>query len=145
MIAGSNISKAKSNESPGENNSSGGGRSPSKNQNENEGLKVGSVGSPGENGGATVSKSKSQPSDNQIMIHGVMMNALNASTGEEESLASGGGDAYDKIKPLSKKSFDEDKTTSLQEGGGGNLHLKTYYNNITSTTMSSTMDHHHHD
>lgn len=32
MIAGSNISKAKSNESPGENNSSGGGRSPSKNQ-----------------------------------------------------------------------------------------------------------------
>lgn len=80
------------------------------------------------------------------MIHGVMMNALNASTGEEESLASGGGDMYDKIKPLSKKSFDEDKTTSLQEGGGGgNLHLKTYYNNITSTTMSSTMDHHHHD
>ena len=47
------------------------------------------------------------------MIQGVIVNAFNASTGEEESMASGGGgDAYDKIKPLSKKSFDEDKTTS---------------------------------
>lgn len=140
------MSKAKSNECPGETHSSGGGSSPSKNHNEGgEGLKVGSVENSGGNCGATVTKSKSQPNENQIMIQGVMMNTMGASTGEEESLTSGGGDAYDKIKPLSKKSFDEDKTTSQQLGGGGNLHLKTYYNNITSTTMSSTKDHHHHD
>ena len=80
------------------------------------------MGSAGENV-QTMSKSKSQPNENQMMIQGV--NAFNASTGEEESLASG-GDAYDKIKPLSKKSFDEDKTTSNQVGGNeGNLHLKS--------------------
>jgi len=74
------------------------------------------------------------------MIQGVNFNALTASTGEEES--GGGGDAYDKIKPLSKKSFDEDKTLSSLSGlgaGGGNLNLKTNYNNITSITSSSTL------
>ncbi len=43
------------------------------------------------------------------MMQGVIsaFNQLNGSTGEGESMAS--SDAYDKIKPLSKKSFDEDK------------------------------------
>ncbi len=73
----------------------------------------------------TTTQSKSQPNDNQIMIQGVNLNALTASTGEEES----GGDAYDKIKPLSKKSFDEDKTLNSMLGlgggtGGGNLNLR---------------------
>ena len=123
MMGVSSLNKAKSNECAGETHSGSG--SPPKHQNEGEGgIKIGSVGSAGENV-QTVSKSKSQPNENQIMIQGVIVNAFNVSTGEEESLASG-GDAYDKIKPLSKKSFDEDKTTSNQVGGNeGNLHLKS--------------------
>jgi hypothetical protein len=44
------------------------------------------------------------------MMQGVIaaFNQFNGSTGEGESMAS--SDAYDKIKPLSKKSFDEDKS-----------------------------------
>jgi hypothetical protein len=120
MMGVSSLNKAKSNECAEETHSGSG--SPPKHQTEGEGgIKIGSVGSAGENV-QTKSKSKSQPNENQIMIQGV--NAFNASTGEEESLASG-GDAYDKIKPLSKKSFDEDKTTSNQVGANeGNLHLK---------------------
>jgi hypothetical protein len=124
MMGVASLNKAKSNECAGETHSSSG--SPPKHQTEGEsGIKIGSVESAGDNV-QTLSKSKSQPSENQIMIQGVIVNAFNASTGEEESLASGGGDAYDKIKPLSKKSFDEDKTTSYQVGGNeGNLHLKS--------------------
>jgi hypothetical protein len=119
MMGVASLNKAKSNECAEETHSGSG--SPQKHQKEGE-ILIGSVGIANENV-QTVSKSKSQPSENQIMIQGV--NAFNASTGEEESLASG-GDAYDKIKPLSKKSFDEDKTTSNQVGGNeGNLHLKS--------------------
>jgi hypothetical protein len=88
MMGVASLNKAKSNECAEETHSGSG--SPPKHQTGEGGI-------------------KSQPNENQIMIQGV--NAFNASTGEEESLASG-GDAYDKIKPLSKKSFDEDKTTS---------------------------------
>jgi hypothetical protein len=74
------------------------------------------------------------------MMQGVNFNALNASTGEEES--GGGGDAYDKIKPLSKKSFDEDKNmiSAVGLGGfGGNFNLETNNSNITCKTSSNAL------